>query len=394
MLANLVGITAGGAAADRHGPARPFTAGTLLFAAGLLASGLAPTMEIVVLGRTAQGLGGGLLSSVAYVSIARGYAPEVKPRMLAILASAWVVPGLVGPALAGAIADHAGWRWVFLGLAPLPLCAAATALPALRRLPASPDRRGEPGRTWTSVLLAAGTGGALAGLGTRSPGAAAALLAAGGAAAVLALRRLLPAGTLAGRAGLPAAVATMGLLNLAFFGSEAFLPLALSAVRGQSATMIGLALTAATLTWTAGAWLQVRLAPRAARRDVVTAGLLLVGAGIAGTSAVLVPGVATPAAVAGWGVAGLGMGLAFSTTSLSVLESAPAGEEGAASASMQLAQVLGAALSTGAGGAIVASALAGDPPRLGIGLVNLLMILAVALAVATARRMPGGREAA
>ena len=134
MLANLVGITVGGDAADRRGLGAPFVAGVSFFVIGLVVSGCAPSMRVIVGGRTLQGFGAGLLSSVAYAAIARGYAAEAQPKMLATLASAWVVPGLIGPALAGTIADHVGWRWVFLALVPLPPLAGSLALPALRRL--------------------------------------------------------------------------------------------------------------------------------------------------------------------------------------------------------------------------------------------------------------------
>jgi len=76
MLANLVGITVGGNETDRRGAARPFILGTVLFAGGLVVSGFAPSMPVIVLGRTSQGFGGGLLSAVAYASIARAYADD------------------------------------------------------------------------------------------------------------------------------------------------------------------------------------------------------------------------------------------------------------------------------------------------------------------------------
>ena len=104
MLANLVGITVGGTQTDRHGPARPFLAGTMLFAGGLVVSGLASSMVVIVGGRTSQGFGAGLLSAVAYAAIARAYAVDLQPRMLATLSSACVVPGIVAPGLAGVIA--------------------------------------------------------------------------------------------------------------------------------------------------------------------------------------------------------------------------------------------------------------------------------------------------
>jgi hypothetical protein len=81
------------------------------------------------------------------------------------------------------------------------------------------------------------------------------------------------------------------------------------------------------------------------------------------------------------------MGLAFTTTSAAILEAAPPGQEGAVSSSLQLAQVLGAALSTGAGGAIVVAPFAGDPPRTGIAVVDLLMITTTMLGIRTAWQM-------
>jgi MFS family permease len=391
MLANLVGITVGGNDTDRRGPARPFLAGTMLFAGGLVVSGLAPSMAVIVGGRTSQGFGAGLLSAVAYATIARAYTVELQPRMLATLSSAWVVPGLVGPGLAGLIAAHAGWRWVFLGLAPLPALAAMLVVPALRELRGETNAPEGGARTRMALQLALGAGAALAGLGRERWWLALVLLLGGGAVAVHALGRLLPAGTLHARAGLPAVIATMGLLNFAFFGTEAFVPLALSNIRGEPVMLTGLSLTTATLTWTAGAWLPVRFATRITRRVVIVSGLGILGAGIAGTLALLSPNVPAASAVVAWGVAGLGMGLAFTTTSATILEAAPPGHEGAVSASLQLAQALGAALATGIGGALVVAPFAGDPPRLGIAVVDIIMLATIALAIAIARGVPQQR---
>src|SRR5215211_3806849 len=75
MLANLVGLVIAGDEADRRGPALPFVGGIVAFTVGLLAGGLAPAMIVLILSRAIQGLGGGLLSGVAYVAMGRGY-PE------------------------------------------------------------------------------------------------------------------------------------------------------------------------------------------------------------------------------------------------------------------------------------------------------------------------------
>jgi MFS family permease len=394
LLANLVGISVGGSESVRVGLARLFLAGVVLFSGGLLVSGCAPTMQVIVGGRVLQGFGAGLLSTVAYAAIARAYALELQPRMLATLSSAWVIPGLVGPGLASVIAEQASWRWVFWGLVPLPLLAAMLVLPALRALPFTTAPEPRSGRIGQAIQLGLGAGAALGGLGMHSWLPALALVGVGGAVAVHALSRLLPQGTLLARAGLPAAVATMALVTFAFFGAEAFLPLALSNVRHAPLGLSGLALTAAALTWTAGAWLPVRIAHRVSRRALIIGGLAILAAGLLATWALLLPSVPVACAVLAWAITGLGMGLAFTTTSAAILEAAGPAEAGLASASLQLSQVLGAALATGAGGALVAAPFAGDPPALGIAIVDIAMLLATCLAMLTARGIPNQSSSA
>jgi MFS family permease len=390
MLANLVGIMLAGAEADRHGPARPFVLAVALFTLGLAVSGLAPTMEVLILGRAVQGLGAGGISSVAYVAIGRGYPEQVRPRMLAVMSSAWVVPGLIGPALAGLVVDHIGWRWVFLGLLPFPLVALALAAPALRGLDRAGDARPDWQRPIAALRLAAGTGLFMAGLSQSWLPALVGLLLVGALLAVPALRELLPAGTFRLQAGLPAAIAAAGLLNMAFFGVDAFVPLALTVGRGQSATVAGIALTAATITWTTGSWVFAHLAKQQSRRRIVAVGLILIAVAIAGVTAALSPLVPVAAVPVAWGVAGLGMGLAYSALTLVVLETAAAGQEGAATSAMQLANVLSTAIVTGLGGVLVAQANARTgAPASGLFAQNALMIGVIVVALLASIRLPG-----
>ncbi len=390
MLATLVGLTLAGSEADRRGPALPFIGGVMLFVLGLALAGTASSMIIFVLSRSVQGFGAGLLSSVALVCVGRGYPETVKPRMLAVLSSAWVVPGLVGPALAGIVADLVGWRWVFLGLIPILPLATGLMLPSLRQLP-PPAISGsfDAPRLIAAIGLVIGTGMTLAGLQIGFIPVATVLVLVGVVMGVLALRRLLPPGTLRAKAGMPAAIATMGLLSMAFFGGDAFLPLTLISIRGQSTILAGVTLTAATLTWTAGSWVQAQLAPRQGRRKLVIAGLLLLALGLFGITSVLIPAMPVGVAPIAWGVAGLGMGLAYSLLSLVVLETAHADQQGLASASLQLASVLGSALGTGLGGVIISFvAVTGGPPRSGIFVIDILVVAVTGLAILTAVGLP------
>ena len=389
MLTNLVGITVAGDEADRLGPARPFAAGVVFFVAGLLVAGLAPTMAVVIAGRALQGFGAGAIGAVAYAVVGRAYTEETRPRMVALLSTAWVVPGLIGPALAGLVAFQFGWRWVFLGLAPFTPLAALLTFPALRGIPQGEASPRDWSRISAAVRLAIGATAFMAGLAaTATPLVAVLLIVAGVALLLPSLRQLLPAGTLLAARGLPAAIATLGLLNLTFFGADAFVPLAITAVREQSTIVAGYPLTAATLTWTAGAWLQARYVRRVGRRLLVIAGLGLIVAGTIGIAVGLLPGVSSLIFSIAWGIAGLGMGLAYSTLTLIVLEGAPQGQEGAASAAMQLLGGLGIAIGAGVGGVVIASASTdGAPAAAGIALQDGLMIGVAALAMLTALRL-------
>jgi MFS family permease len=401
LLASLVGIAIAGRHVDRLGPGRPFAIGLALFTAGLLVAGAAPSMAVLVAGRFVQGLGTGVIPPVAYAAIGRAFTDHARARMFALLSTAWVLPGLVGPAIAGTVAEEVGWRWVFLAILPLVPLNAALALPALLRLgppelATPPDARGlDPpvsrgrGTVGLAVRLAVGVGLAIGGLGSASP-VGLVLVSAGLVLGVPALRALLPPGTLRAAAGLPAAVATRGLQTFAFFGAQAYLPLALKEVRVQRAAVAGLVLTAATLAWTAGAWIQERLGHAAGGRNrLVRRGLALVVAGTAVSATVLLDAVPLPVVAAGWALAGFGMGMSYSGLSLIVLAAAPSGREGTATSALQLSDVLGMAVGTGLGGAAVAfGAHAGATPRPGVAVALGLAMAAGAAGVMAARRLP------
>lgn len=390
MLANLVGIQAAGDAADRGGVQRPFIAGCALFATGLVAAGLSRGVVSFIVGRVLQGGGAGALSAASYVAVARGYTETARPRMLAVLTSAWVVPGMIGPAAAGALAHVFGWRSIFLFLIPLVIAALVLATPALRSLAATKNEEPHAPRTGPALRLAVGTGLALAAVEVHPPSLAWMIFAVGAVMALPAVHRLLPAGVLRARAGLPAAVASLAGMSAAFFGAEAYVPLSLTTVRGQSTFMAGVALTAATLCWTAGTWVQERLARSTSHRTLTAVGIVLIIVGVAGTGTMLIADVPIEMGPLMWGIAGFGMGVAYPTATLVALGSAPPGREGEASAAMQLGNVLGMACGTGIGGGLFSLAgTSGYSTAAGIALVDVFSIVAGLLGLAAAARLVG-----
>ncbi|HET6954683.1 MAG TPA: MFS transporter [Acidimicrobiales bacterium] len=370
FLGSLLGIVLAGRAADRLGTRRPFAVGLALFAAGLIVGGAAQSMPMLVAGRVAQGMGAGAIPAVAYTTVGRSYPATIRPRVFFVFSTAWVVPGVVGPAAASAIEGAASWRVVFLALLPLVGLAAALALPVLSagvpgtagdraagttvgttaataEAPADDERRRD------AFVLVAGVALVLAGLGAHQAWLAVALVAAGGPPAAWAFVRLVPEGTVALHRGLPAAVAARGILTFAFFGTDAYVSLAITDARDQPLWLAGVALTGATLAWTTGAWIQQRLVVQRGPRWLVRRGLAVVAAGLVLMMVSLGP-VPVALAVAAWSVGGLGMGLSYAPISVTVLGTAAPGQEGRASASLQLTDVLGVSLGTGMAGVFVA----------------------------------------
>src|SRR3954452_19564828 len=387
FLGTLLGLVVAGERVDRHGPAAPFAVGIALFAAGLLVSGLAPAMWVVVLGRALQGFGAGAIPAVAYASIARTIPGELRPRVFALLSTAWVVPGIVGPAAAAGVAALAGWRAVFLGLLPFVLVAAIPAYRALRKIgpPAEPVLAHS--RLVPALLVAVGAGLGLAALAERSWLAAPLALAAV-LVGVRPLRRLLPPGTLRARRGMPATVLARGLLTFAFFATETFVPLAIVAVRDRSAGVAGIVVTASTLAWTAASWVQERTSRHTSARRFVGAGFCIIAVGIAGCMTVLLRGTPIWVAAVAWAVGGFGIGLAYGSLSISVLREAQPGQEGTASAALQLSDNLGVAFGAGLGGAAVAIGAAPGNEARGIAVSFAVSLLVALVGFAVSRRLP------
>jgi MFS family permease len=324
-----------------------------------------------------QGVGAGTIPPIAYVAIGRSLPERLRPQMFATLSTAWVLPGVMGPAIAGLVGETLGWRWVFLGLLPLIAVAGFLSFSSVHRVgPPEEAATSESAaaaslrrRLPLALLVATGTGLFLAGLTSGSPVLTVGLVVIGIAIGVPALRRLTPPGTLRAARGLPAAVLLRGILTFAFFGVDAYVALTLVDVRGETAIQAGISLTAATISWTAGSWIQARLAHRWPPDRFVRAGMVVAIIGLSLFAVVLSPSVSPWLSVPLFGLAGLGMGLAYAPLTLIVLREAPVQEQGSASSALSLTDALGTALGTGITGALVAASVRQtDEPTLGLAL--------------------------
>jgi MFS family permease len=346
-------------------------------------------MAVLVGGRFLQGIGAGAVPAIAYVAIGRSLPEHLRARMLAVLSTAWVVPGLLGPVLSAEVARVFGWRFVFIGLIPLVAVAGVLALPALVRIGRPSDEPAVEHRLRDAVRTAVGGGLVLDGAAAHGVALAGVLVLLGLAIGLPALRRLLPAGTLVAHRGLPAIILSRGLLTFAFFGADAFVTLAITTVLHHSTTTSSIAITGSTIAWTAGAWLQARFAETWEGRSFIRLGLVLILGGIAGMAISLQSGVPVGVALVAWSIAGLGMGLAFAPTSLMMLRETSSGRAGRASASLNLSDVLGTALGTGlGGGALVAASNHGWSLSTGVMVAFGVASVGAIVALVVARRLP------
>ncbi|USG64357.1 MFS transporter [Brevibacillus ruminantium] len=385
LLAQLVGTVITGQWVDRIGPAKPFIVSISVFAIGILIAALAPGMLVLILGRILQGYGAGALINCVYTAITIRFDDSLRPQILAVFSSAYILPGLVGPYIAGLIAEHLSWRYVFWCILPFIFMSALLTTPAFRGLRASQGSDPKKGFL-PSLLLAAGTGILITGLGKIPSLYGFILSLAGLVLLVFPLKKLLPEGTLLAREGLPATIASRGLFVAAYFGTQTYLVLALTALTGFSADTAGFAVASAAISWSLAANLQARLDKKdqgTGRRKRVLLGLTCMLLGVSATvpqGFITSEGFAFINAIVSQIVMGFGIGLAHPTSGAIAFSHVQDGEGGKVSSTLTVADTFTPAVGIGIGGAMIAMM---ETLKLSLGLGIFLALALQALIVVT-----------
>ncbi len=139
MMAALMLI--GGALGDRHGRVRVYSLGMVLFGAASMLGGLASSLELMVIARALQGIGGALLIPGSFAIINATVPPERRGRAMGIWGAFSPLVTLSGPVLGGWLVDNASWRAVFFINVPLILI----AILAARGIPENRDEQAAQG---------------------------------------------------------------------------------------------------------------------------------------------------------------------------------------------------------------------------------------------------------
>jgi MFS family permease len=386
-LGNMLGIVLVGAALDRVPIRRPFALGVALYAAGLLVAGLAPTMPVLIAARFVQGCGGGSLSPTAYVAIGRRLPSHLQPPMFALMSAAWVLPGLIGPSIAAFIGATVGWRWVFLGLLPILAVAGVVALQALGSVPDAKSGEEDPEhvamarRVPYAILSLLGAGLVIAALTAPEVTVMVGGAAVGFVQLFPAFRRLTPPGTLRAAEGVPAAVLLRGAMTFSFFAADGYVALLLQTWRGTSPVLTGVVFTVTTVAWSTATWFQAKRIDRWGVVRFTRLGFMCVAVGALISIPAVMPGVPPEILIITWALPGIGMGVMYSAVTLVVLRRSRPAEQGSATASLQLADILGTALGVGVGGAIAAAGTRAGGTGLGWALAATFVMTAVVAAL-------------
>ena len=344
---------------DAIGVRRTFRVTGLWFLISSAAAAFSPTMPILVIARALQGIGGGLVISVALAAVGLAYPNRLRPRAFAANSLVWGVMGFGGPVVTAALLSFAGWRMIFI--IQLPITALALAA-GWRTLPSTRDKPQRivldlPGIALIAGLVASSLF-AVSQFGHRW------WLGLGGLALTFALGTAFWAHS--GRTPEPLVIRdhitrfplkrvhiTSGLILIAGLAADNYLPLYMQTTRGRSESFAAFTVLFLTVGWSFAAFGVSRLLERWHESDAILVGSLIMvpPIGISGTGIAL--GWPIPSILAGFFLMGVSIGF-VSTSGLTLLQSnATDNEMGRVNSAHQFVRTICITYGVAIGGAIL-----------------------------------------
>jgi EmrB/QacA subfamily drug resistance transporter len=382
LLGSTVTVPLYGKLSDIYGRRPLFMTGILVFSAGSVVCAVAPTMEILIAGRAVQGLGAGGLIPLAIAVIGDIIPPRKRGKWQGLTGSVFAASSIAGPALGGAIADHASWRLAFVVSLPI----AAIALTVVWFTMAGLG--GHAQRSVDYVGAALLTVGASAGLLAASWGGVEfawsspiilGLLVATAVALVLFARSqtratepILPLELFRNRTFLAGALATFAIGG-AMFTLIIYVPLFVQNALGESATSSGAIITPLMLSWILASVGSGQIVSRwGSYRPILRAGPPLMALGFYLMTRVDLD--TSPAEVTrNIAIIGFGIGLQMQNFTVVVQNAVAHRQMGIATAGIQFSRSIGATITVALMGAIVTS-------RLGVGAAEAANVAPAAIA--------------
>ncbi|QII02384.1 MFS transporter [Rhodococcoides fascians A21d2] len=344
-----------------RGPRGAYLIGLTIFALGTVVCAVSPTMELLLVGRTIQGSGGGLLAGLGYAVINAALPQHLWTRGAALVSAMWGVGTFAGPAIGGIFAQFEAWRWAF-GVLVVAALAVATLVPKALPAHTSEPTDSSPVPTWSLTLLT--TAALLVSVAGVMPSLA--ITAAMVAAGVLLLIAFVAADRRARYGVLPPSTFSASSLKWVYLTIvvlavastvETFIPLFGRRLAGLAPLAAGFLGAAMALGWTLGEIPSASAtAPRIVRR-IVIGGPILAAVGLC-TMATFLTDRAGAGLITVWVVgliiAGVGIGIAWPHLAVGAMTSVTEPGEGArASAAINTVQLIANAFGAALAGVLV-----------------------------------------
>ncbi|HZY91402.1 MAG TPA: MFS transporter [Thermoplasmata archaeon] len=157
LIAQTIAIPVFGKLSDRYGRRSFFLLGLGIFLVGSALSGLSQNLNELIGFRAIQGLGSGAFFTVVFSIVADIFPPKAAARLAGILSGVFGIAIVFGPLIGSYIVDTTTWRWIFFVNLPIGFAAVLLVLLSMRALPASrsPTRFDSPGMVLLSLWVGA-----------------------------------------------------------------------------------------------------------------------------------------------------------------------------------------------------------------------------------------------
>ena len=365
VASSIVAATGTGIVSTAVGSRWAFCSGALIYAIGAILCALAPSIGLVIAGRFVQGLGGGLLSALAYVLVRNVFPEDLWPRVFGLFAGVWSVSVPIGPLIGGLFAGYGNWRGAFFAITGV---GGLLGVAALFILPADPVNADAteirvPGLRVTLICAAI----ALLSLASvlMGPAIKSAFIVAAIGTFVLMLRidreatvALLPSDAFSLRSATGAGLWIVWLLSLAYSPLAIYAPLCLQRLHAVNPLTAGYMVAGASLAWTGAALTVASLSDEWPGRLIV-AGPIAMAAGLLGLGLLMAPG-PVGALLLPIFLIGIGIGVCWAFIAQRIMTGAKRGEENIAAASVATVQQAGIAFGAAVAGLVAnASGLGG-----------------------------------
>jgi MFS family permease len=117
LMGSIIAGAASSLLVTRFGLRNTMIRAALLYGFGCVVCALAPNMPVVLVGRVLQGLGGGCLIAMVYISQDRFFPNRFVPKIVASLSAIWMMAAFCSPAIGGAFSTWGVWRYAYWAFA-------------------------------------------------------------------------------------------------------------------------------------------------------------------------------------------------------------------------------------------------------------------------------------